>query len=293
MKCFYHVDADGKCSAYWVRMACENRNIKWEKNDFYKINYGMSFPIEIIKQDELVFIVDYSIQPDEMLELLNITSNVIWIDHHITAIEKYENFPYKIQGIRKNGTAACMLTYCYFKMVDENFKPIKKNIFTYITDIPYFTRLLADWDVWEFFYGEDTSLFQAGFNLNTFEPWEEEWDNLCNNEQEYIDKGKIVLQYRDNYAKSYCKAKGFATEFEGYKVYAMNIGLINSEWFKSVNTEEYDFVMPFSYNGKEKKWNYSMYTIKEDIDVAKIATKYGGGGHKQAAGFNHEMLLVK
>lgn len=34
-----------------------------------------------------------------------------------------------------------------------------------------------------------------------------------------------------------------------------------------------------------KKWTVSLYSKKDNVDCSKIATKYGGGGHKKAAGF--------
>jgi len=48
-----------------------------------------------------------------MRELLITTKNVTWIDHHKTAIEKYNDFEYDIRGVRYDGIAGCMLTYCY------------------------------------------------------------------------------------------------------------------------------------------------------------------------------------
>ena len=69
--------------------------------------------METIRKDEQVYIVDYSIIPDEMRELLNITKDVTWIDHHKTAIEKYKEFEHEIRGVRYDGVSGCMLTYCY------------------------------------------------------------------------------------------------------------------------------------------------------------------------------------
>jgi len=36
-----------------------------------------------------------------------------------------------------------------------------------------------------------------------------------------------------------------------------------------------------------------MYTMKDDIDVSKICYKFGGGGHKKAAGFTCDNLPVE
>ena len=47
-------------------------------------------------------------------------------------------------------------------------------------------------------------------------------------------------------------------------------------------------MIPFRFDGKE--WSYSLYTTK-DIDCSALAKKYGGGGHKKAAGFKADFNL--
>lgn len=103
MKCFYHLDLDGKCAGYLVwHYACLREEDEKPEN-FIKINYGMEFPLNKIEKDERVFIVDFSIEPEDMRELLKITKNVVWIDHHKTTIEKYKDFESYIPGIRMTG----------------------------------------------------------------------------------------------------------------------------------------------------------------------------------------------
>ena len=77
--------------------------------------------------------------------------------------------------------------------------------------------------------------------------------------------------------------------FEGYKCFAMNLAMISSDHFKSVNEEEYDMFIGFSYNGKS--WNYSLRSTK--VDCSQIAMKYGGGGHKGASGFSTDELIFR
>jgi nanoRNase/pAp phosphatase (c-di-AMP/oligoRNAs hydrolase) len=52
--------------------------------------------------------------------------------------------------------------------------------------------------------------------------------------------------------------------------------------------EDYDIMMPFVFDGK--RWTVSLYTKKKDIDVSELAKKHGGGGHRQAAGFQCDQL---
>jgi oligoribonuclease NrnB/cAMP/cGMP phosphodiesterase (DHH superfamily) len=299
MKCFYHADADGRCAGFWVlaKGVFEGDELGY----FIEINYGKPFPLDIIQPNEVVYIVDYSIEPEEMIELLKITQNVIWIDHHKTAIEKYADFPYRVKGLRKDGIAGCMLTYCFLNIMCDSTGEIIRPFDMWMTDsAPMFTKLIADWDVWKFEFGDDTRNFITAFNAYDFAPNSNNWENFINRvdedpnrnmyndhyTMELIHQGAIMRLYRDHWAKEYCRTKGFEVELEGYKAYALNLGLCNSEYFKSIEYKEYDILMPFCFDGK--LWVFSLYS--KTIDVSEIAKRYGGGGHRGAAGFQMDYL---
>jgi len=293
MKCFYHNDSDGKCAGFWVAL---NVGIHDKYNDmpvFQEIDYRTKFPMETIRKDEQVYIVDYSISPDEMRELLNITKDVTWIDHHKTAIEKYKEFEHEIRGVRYDGVSGCMLTYCYIHhMTARGEGKIKPFDISMTEDAPMFTKLIDDWDVWKFDYGDDTRYFQVAFNAYDFSPCNyTQWDKLLtieNAEKNMIEQGKIMTQYRDNWAKNYMKL-GFETEFEGYKCFAVNLGCCNSDYFKSLPEGEYEILIPFVFDGNV----YTVSLYSTTVDVSEIAKKYGGGGHKGASGFQIKELPFK
>jgi len=287
MKYFYHADADGKCAGYLVETYAKNTD-KYPIT-MHEINYHIPFPIDSIMDDEEVYIVDFSISPDEMRKLLDITKNVTWVDHHKTAIEKYDDFTYRgkrygIRGIRTDGIAGCMLTWCYLtQMTDGGLGDIRPMLNEAIYNAPYFIKLIADWDVWKFEYGDDTRNFHTAFEAYDFNPRSKEWARfLIRTDGGLIEDGVSMTIFRDQWAKNYCKALGFATMFEGRLAFAMNLGLCNSEYFKSIDNGKYEILMPFSFNGSE--WIVSMYS--KTVDVSKIAKIYGGGGHKGAAGFH-------
>lgn len=292
MKIFYHVDNDGKCAGYWVG---ELAYPDIYETEFIKINYGMEFPFEEIKNGEYVYIVDYSISPEEMDRLLKITDNVTWIDHHASAIAKYNGYNKNIRGLRYDGIAGCMLTYCYLKHMTNGgcgkIKPFDVNM---CADAPMFTKLIADYDVWTFEYGDNTRAFQKGFELYSHEPNDCVWYDLVgawSNRflDDIISKGKTIIKYRQNLMEEYCKTKGFECVFENYKCFAVNMAMINSDDFVGIDADKYDMLIGFSYDGES--WNYSLRSTK--IDCSKIAMLHGGGGHKGAAGFNSRTLLLK
>ena len=290
MKCFYHNDADGKCAGFWVH----HRAYLEPDIEFVEISYEKPFPMNTILPNEQIYIVDYSIMPNEMRELLKITKDVTWIDHHKTAIERYKDFEYDIRGIRYDGIAGCMLTYCYLThMTNGGRGEIKPFDIQMTEDAPLFTKLIADWDVWKFDYGDKTRSFITAFNSYDFNPKSKEWNRFFKRilsksdpVTDMIDEGTSMLKYRDGWAKEYLKRFGFEVNFEGLNCFAVNLGNCNSEYFKSLPEGKYDAFMPFAYNGE--KWTVSMYS--KTYDVSDICKKYGGGGHAQAAGFTCEEL---
>ena len=286
MKIVYHNDADGKCAGFWVKELAYAE----EYIGYIEIDYGREFPFDKIKDNETVYIVDYSIEPSEMDRLLEITPNVTWIDHHISAIKKYKNYDKEIRGIRYDGVAGCMLTYCYLKhMTDRGIGDIKPFEESMTEDAPMFTKLIADYDVWTFKYGHLTKEFHAGFKtLSNTAPFSNCWMVLNDPVYDYgatdvlIKEGVSRIKYRKETMEHYCKAFGFEVIFNGYKCFAINMGMMSSDDFVINNIDDYDMRIGFVFNGHE--WRYSLRSTK--VDCSKVAMLYGGGGHKGAAGFS-------
>ena len=208
MKCFYHNDADGKCAGFWVELSAGLNNLE-QPDEMIEMSYEKPFPMNTILPGEQIYIVDYSISPDEMRELLKITTDVTWIDHHKTAIEKYDGFEYDIRGVRYDGIAGCMLTYCYLHhMTDRGSGEIKPFDISMTKDAPLFTKLIADWDVWKFEFGDETRRFITAFNCYDFRPESEEWNRFLECDCDYsgesllIREGETMIKYRDGWAKS-------------------------------------------------------------------------------------------
>jgi oligoribonuclease NrnB/cAMP/cGMP phosphodiesterase (DHH superfamily) len=268
---------DGKCSAAIVKTFMDGLSCSdGLPQTYHPINYNMPFPFDDIMPDEQIFIVDFSLQKKGDFEkLLEITKDVTWIDHHKTAIEKHGNIGLK--GLRKDGVAACQLTWDYIYRGSPT---------------PMLVKYLADYDVWKFKYGNDTNKIQAGIRLYNTSPEDDNWNDWLFSDSdkglsEIKEKGETALQYRDNYYAGLIKAFSFFTTFHGYRCVACNAGSVSSQLFDTVEGE-YDIMMPFVFDGTQ--WTVSLYTEDKSIDVSEIAKKYGGGGHNGAAGFQCKNL---
>lgn len=291
MKCFYHKDSDGKAAAYWVRRSIDDkvdRAACCRPEEFFPITYGDPFPWQSIEKDELVWIVDYSIDPGAMARLLTITTNVIWIDHHRTAIDKYDSWDGpEIDGVRVDGIAACMLTYLYTRRLRGGSIDLDDCRLA-----PKWLRLIADYDTWTFRYKEDTRCFETAFGAYDFSPCSELWsefEGFHSNDavNDFINEGRAMLRWRDSWARSVMKL-GWEMEWEGHRCFLCNLPRCNSDFFKSMNGNGYDILVPFYYDGQRDMWSVSLYSSK--VDVQAIAKRYGGGGHRGAAGFQTAKL---
>lgn len=305
MKVFYHIDNDGKCAGFWVKKFAFRDEYETE---FIPINYNIPFPFDKINKNEKVYIVDFSIKPDEMDKLLEITPNVTWIDHHKTAVAAYKDYDKEIHGIRYDGIAGCMLTYCYLMFMTEGGeRHLSSFNLDMVVSAPMFTKYIADYDVWHFEYGDDTRKFEKGFVLYPHEPTDKIWEDLY--EEHFLDKerrnvhflplvnkiikqGETIIDYRKAMMTTYCEHKGFAAKLDDYKVFAVNMAMMNSDDFIVDNPNEYDMFVGFSFDGD--MWNYALRATKDTVDCSEVAKKYGGGGHRGAAGCNtKDFLLMK
>lgn len=283
MKVFYHNDLDGRCSAHWYNKILSN-----EDCEFIEIDYINSFPFDLIYPDEKIYILDFSIKPKDMLKLLEITKNIVWIDHHKSVIEEYKDFNYNIDGIRyyneERPLSASVLTYLYLKKQDLNFNDLETA--------PFFLLLINDWDTWQHKY-PDTKAFVLGCHLYDTHPKSNFWVDLdnCRTVLKVIKDGYICNKYQEHWSREFVNTFGFETYLDEYKCFAVNLGKCNLDYFKSIyqNSDNYDMYVAFCFDGK--KWKVSLYSTK--IDVSVVAKKYGGGGHNGAGGFVCDHLPFK
>jgi len=277
---FYHNDMDGECAAHVI-----NSYDDWPtpSASMRKIQYGMEFPFDEIGEGDRVYILDYSIEPEEMTRLMGITGaeNVIWCDHHKTSIDKYRDFPEPIQGLRSLRVAGCVATYMY--LYNEYPERLPKRV-------PYYIKLVGDRDTWAFEYGDETRVFFAGMQAEDTFPRAPIWDRLRYDEDadtlnNMLANGLIIQQYKDKTRQQATRENGFWVDFHGHKAYAVNGGR-GSEPFEAVAPEA-EIWIAFSYM-PGGFWTVSLYSDK--LDVSEIAKRYEyqgkrGGGHPGASGF--------
>lgn len=273
MKCFYHsADLDGQASGAIIAHVFNCETIG--------INYGEVFPFEILQPKEVVFMVDFTLQPFEEMEKLEKWSMLTWIDHHKTAIEEAEKRQFNPLGIRRIGIGACALTWEFFET-----EPMPEAI-----------KLLAEYDVWN--HSDPRTLpFQYGFRFfeNTKPENQDFWISFLEGDVrvDYVcELGEILMANEERQGKKYCEAYAFETRFGEHLAICVNRGMTNAKIFDSVyDPIKHDLMITFCrMKLPAHQWTVSLYSTKEDVDCGGIAQLFGGGGHKGAAGFQCAVL---
>jgi uncharacterized protein len=277
---YHHDDNDGNCAA---AVAANNYDRDEFAIKFVAINYGKEpWTEEEIKAAEKVWLVDFA--SDRMDEFVKACGpSLIWIDHHRTAMEKFPDLwnSSSIPGIRSLEKAACVLTWEFTH--PENISP------------PPAVAYIGDKDMWRFEYAE-TRAFSAGFSLMVKTPDDPVWDVLLGPEYEdtvnkMISIGDLLLE-----AQSYKLQKAFdrGVDFIFHKWRARlvnttgNISELGEFIYKK---PDYDIAVMW-----QAVENMIVFSLRSDSgnpespDCAGIAQQYGGGGHKNAAGFQKQNI---
>lgn len=226
---------------------------------------------------------------------------LIWIDHHVTAMEKY---PSEIDGYRINGVAACRLAWQWFSefemhdpeaechaMLPGSQFPTKQQYIDRKVSEPWAVRLAGEYDIWDK-RDPNAELFQHGLRSAPLTDgiWDEllQPKNIKNIVEQLLEGGRVVQYAKTQENDSIIKAFGFTIQFEGFCLLACNAARYNSQLFTAGLKPEHDGCLGFNWDGQQ--WRVSLYTDKPGVDLSPVAVKYGGGGHRGACGFRTKTL---
>ncbi|HEY3363225.1 MAG TPA: DHH family phosphoesterase [Methanosarcina sp.] len=277
---YHHDDNDGCCAA---AVAANHYGLNEVNIKFVAMNYGKeSWSEEEIKTAEKVWLLDFT--SDKMDEFVKVCGpKLIWIDHHKTAMEKFPDLWNSsiIPGIRSIEKAACALTWEFTH--PENIYP------------PLAVSYIGDKDLWKFEYTE-TRAFSSGFSLMVKTPDDPIWNVLFSSEYEdtvnkMMSIGELLLEAQ-NYKLQKAFDRGVDCTFHNLKARLVNTTGNISELGEFIYKKpEYDIAIMW-----QAVENMVVFSLRSDSgnpdspDCAKIAQQYGGGGHKNAAGFQKKNM---
>lgn len=286
---FYHnADFDGVCSAalflkkWKEESSASGDRLLYSDPVTYGIDYGDKFPWDILKPEDHVFMVDFTLPMEEMKRLNNTVAQFTWIDHHKTAIDAAADV-----GFLASGGMSCDIEQAACELVWWHLFPDERKLHPVV-------KLLGRYDVWDH-SDSDTLLFQYGMRARVpLDPHDPHWTDLLSKDTEYsamaqfyrtIDIGRFILKYETKTNEKMATKRAFPAMMGDVRLIVLNHSLTGSKLFDAVfDPEKHDAMLVYSMNGNGE-YAGSMYSPEGGIDVGAICAKLGGGGHTHAAGF--------
>ena len=260
----YHADCpDGFGGAWsaWKKFG--------DKADYFPVGYGESI-MPGLENKEIYFIDFMYDQYDEkgIQDLIRRNKRVTAIDHHVS----------KEKLIK--------LTQDYSYAVDHSGSVLAWKYFHEDKPVPLLLKYVEGQDLWRFDL-PDTAAVVTYINClgYDFAIWDKLVEDVEDGEKrkKFIEKGEFMVSYKEEMLKKIVEENEKIVEFEGHKVYVVNAP---HEFASGIGYILYKKRPPFAVTWIEDKHGVHV-SLRSDgsVDVAKIAEKYGGGGHKKASGF--------
>lgn len=256
--CIYHKNCpDGLAAALAVWL-------QYPDAEYITAQYGDS-PPDVMDQD--VIIVDFSYPRDVLEELNRQAKSLVVIDHHKTAQEALAGLDYCIFDMDKSGA---VLTWKYLYPNKE---------------MPLLFSYVQDRDLWTWKLPNSKEVSAA---LRSYKPFFTEWQQFLSDENIgwLVTVGKAILRYQNQQIEMVLSREPSLVEIGGYSVPCINSTTLVSEIGNELAQGQ-----PFAacyFDTNDGKRVFSLRSTDEGVDVSGIAKQYGGGGHRNAAGFTVE-----
>jgi len=252
----YHADCtDGFGAAYAAWKCLGNRA------EYHACKHG-TLPPSV--KGKNVVILDFSFDNATTKKMIADADSLLVIDHHKSAMVELHDITNTHFDMTKSGA---ILSW-------EFFHPGKEP--------PKFIRYIQDRDLWKWEL-EYSKEFSAAFDMvpfefEEFEKFEDDsvFDDACK-------RGSYILAYSKTVVKKVCE-KASHRKMNGKVVLVVNA----SHWMSEIGARlapDCDFAVIWYWDHEEKHTKVSLRAFHDAVDMSEISKKYGGGGHKKAAGF--------
>ena len=291
----YHADCiDGYTSALISYLGLTDRGFKVDLLPMY---YNEASELELKKtlagdhnrKYSNLYIVDFSISLD-LLYIINITyfTEVTILDHHKTAFERYMEDGFKVQPnsfarLRRHGA----------EIILDNSRSgagMCWNHFYHLRAVPMLVQYVQDYDLWQYKLGEPTKWINKYLSAQYKDI--DFWSTLLYgmDEPAYLN---VILEYG---RELQCAHDDKVLEISGNASPVTLLGKtglfhecpkeLTSDVGHALANISGTFGLMFVWpdNAEDVGVTFSLRS-NGDFDVSAMAKEFGGGGHKNAAGF--------
>lgn len=256
--CIYHNNcADGFGAAWVVRRALG------EHVEFHPGNHGDAPPVV---RGRTVVIVDFSYKRPVLLEMAREATSITILDHHRSAEKDLVDLPGNVTTEFDMERSGAMMAWDYYFPGE---KP------------PEIIQHIQDRDLWRFNLKGTREIQAALFSY----PYDfKVWDELmcCAGMDLYYQGESIERKHFKDIAEFRATAQQTMV-IAGHQVPVLNVPYFYASDAGHQMAEDAPFAA--CYWDTPEGRQFSLRSRKDGLDVSEIATLFGGGGHREAAGF--------
>lgn len=232
-----------------------------ERAEYHAAKYGEPPPDVKGKN---VLIVDFSYDNATTKRLISEAKGLLVLDHHKSAMVELHDISCTHFDMNHSGA---MLAWKFFHPTKEPPRMIRhiedRDLWKW--EIPYSKEFSAAFDMVPFTF-EDFDLFLD--------------DSAVDNAQE---RGAYILAYSKTVISKISKNAA------PRKIGGKDVLVVNSpHWMSEIGaalSPKCDFALIWYYDHETHQVRVSLRAHHDDSDVSEIAKRFGGGGHRKAAGF--------
>lgn len=222
-------------------------------------------------RDKDVVFVDFCYPKDVMEKIADLASTLLIIDHHKTAAATISDMASRPDvgcsfNLEKSGAVLAW----------EYFHPEEK--------VPRLLQHIQDRDLWRFALDHTREISAALYSYPfDFDLWNKLVHRCEKNSMELVDEGKPIIRAQMKHIADFLTYTSHLIVIGGYEVPAVTVPFMWASEAGNILCKG----SPFSacYYKNKDGWKFSLRSTDEGVDVSEVAQQYGGGGHRNAAGF--------
>lgn len=254
---WYHANCADGFGAAWSAW-----KVLGDEATYRPVRHGDPSP-EVTSSTRLA-IVDFAYPREKLLELLEQVETLIVLDHHRSAAKDLEGLNFARFDLNKSGA----------RMAWEYWHPEE--------ELPELLAYVEDRDLWRWELPQSREVALAiTQTIFSFESWE------TFDLQRLKTEGSVLLGYQQSIIAR-ALTKRYTTELAGYEVPVVNSLVFQSEIGDELCKLYPD--APFAAVWCQKTESLQAWSLRSigEFDVSVVAAQFGGGGHRNAAGFARE-----
>lgn len=248
--------------------------------DFFPAQYGQQPPDVTGRR---VYILDFSYKRPVMRQILSRAHSLTVLDHHKTAEAELTGIvdEFVLRPDLIANPPGSELPTVWFDMEKSGARLAWEHFFPN-EPAPWLVDYTEDRDLWRWQLPNSRAVNAA---IGSY-PWSfAEWDAMNDDPgalERLITEGSAIERYKQQQVENICQ---HATEIEmdGHKILAVNTTVQFSEVAGKLAEGRPFGAAWFVRSDGRKQW--SLRSRDGGVDVSEVALRRGGGGHRNAAGF--------